>query len=547
MKKITLLAIIVSTLSLTGYAGGLLTNANQSAQYVRMLSRNASTQIDAVYFNPAGLIKLNDGWHFALHNQSIFQTKTVESYFPLLNDGKYEGKVEAPVFPSAFAVYKKENWAFSLGFGPNGGGGSADFDRGLPSFEIPISKVVPGLAGLSALGYNVTGYNADLSFEGSSVFWGIQAGATYKVSDMVSVYGGVRYLPSTNAYTGSIKDISLQVGGQTQNAKTFLTGASATVKTLANGATAAASSLQPLVVGGAGSYTLAQVQGQGYISAAQKAQLEAGLQGLGLSPAQIAAITVEQAQGVFTSGAFSLNTTSATLAGTATMLDNKEVDTKQTGAGWTPILGANFSPAENLNITVKYEFETKLTLTNETKVDDLGLFPNNEKSQSDLPAILTFGAGYKPLAWLETQLSYNLYFDKGVNWGKNVRDLAVWKNVDPTKIRQREIDHNYWELALGLQFNLSDRFALSVGGLRSAAGIAESYQSDFSYSNPSYTGALGFQWKINDQLTFDAGLMNSFYEDKEVPYTDPDVGNYKDKLSKKTSGVAFGLSYSIFK
>ena len=41
--------------------GGLLTNYNQSAQYVRMLSRNASLDIDGVFYNPAGLTSLRMG------------------------------------------------------------------------------------------------------------------------------------------------------------------------------------------------------------------------------------------------------------------------------------------------------------------------------------------------------------------------------------------------------------------------------------------------------------------------------------------------------
>src|SRR6056297_3657571 len=115
MKRLTFLGAFLMLFQIA-FAGGLLTNTNQSAQFIRMMSRNASTGIDAVYFNPAGLIKLEDGWHFAIHNQIIFQTKPVDSNFPLLNDGKYEGEVNVPFFPTAFAVYKMEDWAFSFGF-----------------------------------------------------------------------------------------------------------------------------------------------------------------------------------------------------------------------------------------------------------------------------------------------------------------------------------------------------------------------------------------------------------------------------------------------
>jgi long-subunit fatty acid transport protein len=217
------------------------------------------------------------------------------------------------------------------------------------------------------------------------------------------------------------------------------------------------------------------------------------------------------------------------------------VDTKQTGAGITPMVGLNFSPTDNLNIALKYEHKTKLELTNSTTVDDLGLFPDGQKSRSDIPAILAVGIGYQPIDMLEAQLSYNLYFDKGVDWGNNVREIVYNRNV------KREIDNNMWELALGLQLNLSRSFSVSLGGLTTNPGYNDSYQSDFSYSNPSYTLAAGFQWRITEGLAFDAGFMNVFYTDSDVTFNDPDLGNYREIMGKSTYGFGFGLSYSIFR
>ena len=545
MKRTFLVSLMIGAMAFTSFAGGLLTNTNQSAQFVRMLSRNASTQIDAVYFNPAGLIRLEDGWHFAIHNQSIFQKKTVNSEFPLLNNGEYIGDVKAPVFPSAFAVYKMNDLAFSIGFGPNGGGGSATFERGLPSFEIPLSKIVPRLAGLGALGYNVTEYDAKLYFDGSSVFWGIQAGATYKMSDMVSVYGGVRYLPSTNTYAGSIKNVQVKVSGQFVKVPEFLPQVGNLLKANATTLSNTASGLQPLITGGAGTLTMAQLQAGNVIDATTVAQLTSGLVALGVPQTQVAVMTMSQIQGTFSAGATSLNTQGNTLIATGAQLEDKNVDTKQTGAGITPIVGLNFSPSDNLNIALKYEHKTKLEFTNSTEVDDLGLFPDGQKTRSDVPAFLAVGIGYQPSDFIEAQLSYNMYFDKGVEWGKNVREIVYNRNV------KRDIDKNMWELALGLQFNLSDRFAVSLGGLTTNPGIADSYQSDFNYSNPSYTLAAGFQWKITEQLAFDAGFMNVFYKDAEVTFTDPDLtvnsGKYNEVFGKTLMGFGFGLSYSIFR
>ena len=565
MKKLSFLAVMLLLSTLT-FGGGLLTNTNQSAQYIRMMSRNASWDIDAVYFNPAGLTLMQDGWHFAIYNQTIFQDKNVSSGFPYLNDPDYLGKVSVPAFPTAFAVYKKENWAFSLGFGPNGGGGSAEFERGLPSFEIPISKVVPGLAGLKQINpaLDVTGYDADLYFTGSSVFWGIQLGATYKINDFVSVYGGVRYMPSKNVYEGSIKNIELVVAGQNTLASTWLTQTAGTVSGIAAQATAAATtlngtaaSLQPVIDGGGGAYTLAQLEGAGYITATQKAQIAGGLQSIGVTTEQIDAMNLNTIQGTFSGAgaqyaatASTLTATSAKLNGTAGQLGDKEVKTEQTGAGFTPIIGVNLNLSEDFNIGIKYEHITYMTLTNKTEIDELGLFPDGAESASDVPAILSVGAGYKGLEWLEAQLSYTAYFNKGVDWGMNTRDMAVWGSSNPSKIRAREIEKMGYELGLGLQFNLSEKFAVSVGGLIGDMGVADSYQSDFSYSNPSTTIGAGIMWKVGERLTLDAGFSDTFYKDQTVTYTgDPDLGesfSYKDTYGKTTFDFAIGLSYSIF-
>jgi long-chain fatty acid transport protein len=567
MKRISLVILLICALAWSSFAGGILTNTNQSAQFVRMLSRNASLQLDGVYYNPAGLTKLDNGFHFALYNQSIFQEKTINSGFPWLNNGEYIGKVKAPIFPSAFAVWKKDWLALSLGIGPNAGGGSATFENGLPSFEIPLTKLVPGMAGLKALpapyNYNVSAYNADLYFDGSSVFWGIQVGATFKINDYVSVYGGARIMPSKNTYNGYIHDIQLNVNGALVPAGTWLTGTAAPavsgLSTAANNASASlagtATSLQPIITLGAGSYTIAQVQAAGYISSALRAQLEGALGQLGLTPAQVAAMNMTQVQGTFTTAsntykanATTLATTAVTLAATGSAMGDKNVETEQTGLGIAPILGANFNLGENYNLAIKYEFKAGLELTNSTKVDDLGLFPDEGKSRSDIPAILAVGFGFRPVKWLDGQISYTNYFDKQVDWGNNVRESVYKRQV------KRNIDKNYWELALGLQFNITDNFAVSVGGLRSKPGVGDHYQSDFSYTNPSTTFAGGIQYKIGERLTVDAGLMNTMYSEEEVTFIDPDLliaqpttlGKYTETLNKTTMGFALGFSYKIF-
>ena len=547
MRKLTFFVVMVMLANVT-FGGGLLTNSNQSAQYIRMMSRNASLDIDAVYFNPAGLTKLEEGWHFGIYSQTIFQDKTVECGYPLLNDPSYPGTVFVPVFPNAYAVYNSEKWAFSFGFGPNAGGGSAEFERGLPSFEIPISKVVPGLAGLSQINpaLAVTGYDADLYFTGSSIFWGFQLGATYEINEMLSVYGGVRYMPAKNVYQGSIKNIQLEVGGSMTPAPAFLTQAAGVVNGAATASKGVATGLQPIVDGGGGSLTLNQAQQMGYIPAAQKTAIEGGLLRMGVPQSQVDVMPITSVQGTYNAAGNQLTATAGSLSATSSQLVDKEVDTEQTGTGFTPIIGINFSPNEDWNIGVKYEHTTYLTLKNNTTVDDLGLFPDGDESASDIPAILGIGVGYKGLERLDVQVSYTQYFNKRVGWGANVRDMSSWKSVDPSKIRAREIEKSGYEIGLGLQFNLTDNFAISAGGLMGDMGVAPSYQSDFSYSNPSTTVGGGIMWKITDKMTLDAGVSNTFYKDQTVNFADPVVPSYDDVYGKTALTFAAGLSYSIF-
>ena len=65
MRKNILIGAALLIVSIPTIAGGFLTNTNQNVLFLRMLARDASTRIDAVYSNPAGLayIEGGDGLH----------------------------------------------------------------------------------------------------------------------------------------------------------------------------------------------------------------------------------------------------------------------------------------------------------------------------------------------------------------------------------------------------------------------------------------------------------------------------------------------------
>ena len=66
-----------------------MTNTNQSARFTRMLCRDATLGIDAVYYNPAGLNRLEDGFYLSLNNQTIGQTYTIGNNYKYLTDPNF--------------------------------------------------------------------------------------------------------------------------------------------------------------------------------------------------------------------------------------------------------------------------------------------------------------------------------------------------------------------------------------------------------------------------------------------------------------------------
>lgn len=223
MRKFSLIGIAMLIVSIPTFAGGLLTNTNQHPAFLRMLSRGATTEIDAALSNPAGLAFLpKDGFHVSLSIQSAFQTRNIDADFLTYNglamvDGKpapttapfkkyYEGKAAAPVIPSIFAAYKKGDWTISGFFAITGGGGKASFDDGLPLFEsAAMASIFQGsLKGLAAGKPLMTPdkYKINSAMDGRQYIYSAQLGLTYKINDWLSAFAGGRMNYFTGGYEG---------------------------------------------------------------------------------------------------------------------------------------------------------------------------------------------------------------------------------------------------------------------------------------------------------------------------------------------------------
>ncbi|WP_195669362.1 OmpP1/FadL family transporter [Bacteroides intestinalis] len=201
MRKFSLISLMLLIVSTSTFAGGLLTNTNQHAAFLRMLSRGATTEIDGALSNPAGLAFLsNDGFHMSLSIQSAFQTRDIDASCEGLGLNKYyEGKASAPVIPSLFAAYKKGDWTISGFFGITGGGGKASFDDGLPMFDAMV------IGGLGAQKIPSNAYSLKSYMDGKQYIYSVQLGLTYKITEWFSAFAGGRMNYFTGGYQGALK------------------------------------------------------------------------------------------------------------------------------------------------------------------------------------------------------------------------------------------------------------------------------------------------------------------------------------------------------
>lgn len=383
--KFACMAILMAAAG-TASAGGLLTNTNQNIAFLRNPARDAAIGIDGVYSNPAGVVFLGEGIHLSLNLQNAHQTRTVTTGYPLFafnantpgqSVHKYEGNADAPIVPSLQAAWNKGKWSLQFNFAITGGGGKCEFDGGLGSFEQVVGNVTTvaptvnqlyqtlGAAGIPNMASHSMGnrYAYDSYMRGRQYYYGFTLGAAYKLTDNLSVYGGVRMLYGSANYYGYVKNIQVE----------HIDGGQAEMVGAAQHFTELASTLDFYA---------------GAMETAGNAQAAAMLQG--------AAGQVRQL---------------------ATGTQDIELNCDQTGWGIAPIIGVDYKLGK-LNLAAKYEFKTRMRLKNKSansasakNISMLDKFADGGKVAEDSPALLTVGAQYEILPGLRAMAGWHHYFD----------------------------------------------------------------------------------------------------------------------------------------
>ncbi len=364
-------AAVIGLTATSLFAGGATTNNNHSAAFLRSVARNATTDNDAPYYNPAGTAFMKDGFHLSLSNQTFWQGRTITTESPLFEGGKkeYKGDTFAPSMPGVHGTWHYGNLAISTTIGVIGGGGSLNFKDGIPSFDTQLAAL-PMM--LSQAGLPTTSYEADISLEASSYQIGFALGAAYQFADMFSVYVGGRLTYSYNHYEASLSNVKINPTMEQFGLDGKMVEAAETFNQISS-----------------------------YLENTAKQAKAAGYEG---QAAELAA-------------------KAEAMAGYAYAVSDKKLDVEQEGFGFAPIFGASFK-YKRLTIGVKYEMKTEIEMENDTKVNEVGLsdFDDGKKDHADVPALLAVGLTYSILDNARISLGYNLWFDEDIDLTGDTED-----------------------------------------------------------------------------------------------------------------------------
>ena len=486
----TALAALLLAMATSTQAGGLLTNTNQNIAFNRNFARVGAIGIDGVYFNPAGVAFLDQGFHLSLNFQNVYQTRQITSAFSVpafantpyeypftLNGGDktdgskfYEGKASVPILPSFQVAYNKDKWSFQAGFGLTGGGGKASFNEGLPSFERQIA-ILPALINQQLPTFSTllgqqetpaTSYSMQSYMSGHQYNFGLQLGVAYKINENLSVFGGARFNYIYNKYEGNITNISADVNGNNQNLYEYF-GSKAKLLT------EKAAALQAQAVAAKTQADAYQAQANAATDPTAKAQLQAAAN-------QYAAGAQQASAGakLVSAGADKLNSSKE-------LVKDRYVEVSQRGWGITPILGIDYRTGK-WNFAARYEFTTKFNIENNTKRDDTQKYENGVNTPNDIPGILALGAQYEILKNLRVMAGYNHYFDKDARMDNN---------------KQRFLKHNTQEFLAGVEWDINPSVTVSAGGQRTLYGLGDGkYLTDLSFVTSSYSFGVGAKIKV---------------------------------------------------
>ena len=473
-KKLLFCVALLSAVSGTALAGGILTNTNQNVAFLRNPARDGAIGIDGIYSNPAGVAFMDEGTHLSINWQAAWQTRTIETtnpvFGPIPDDNDkgykgylgnkdfngqpqtYEGKASAPFLPSVQAAYNKGKWSLQFNFSVTGGGGKCEFANGLGSFEGAVGQIAAGLNQFGVMAglpnpKICNGYDCNSYMQGKQYYFGFTMGAAYKVTDNFSVYGGIRVLYGSATYKAKIDNIKV-ITAATPEGEDF---------------------------------------GQYYDRL--KPYIDAAAQ---VSPAAKKLQAVESYR------------------------EGVNLQSDQSGVGFAPILGADLKLGK-FNFAVKYEFRTKMNMENKSTVkeahaiDAVNVFRDGTSIREDQPSLLAFGVQYTPVECVRINAGYHHFYDKAAKKTYyKMNEAGVSTRYDN---KNDMLANGTNEYLGGAEWDITKKLTASAGFQITRYGNTDEYINDISFVVDSWSYGLGVKYQVTDKIAINAAYFKTCYDD----------------------------------
>lgn len=545
-KTVCLTAAIAS--SSATFAGGLLTNTNQHVAFNRMMSREASIGIDGVYYNPAGVVFMGEGSHLAINWQAAWQTRTINNDYKLFTNNvnnpttprDFKGKAVAPVIPSFQYAYNKGRWSFQGNFALTGGGGKCTFDNGLGSFEKIVSETAMGAIGLAGAidhaanvllvpGYvrpdqtidrdkfipmftsdkafgNKGAYSFNSYMHGRQYYFGLSAGAAYKVNDNFSVYAGLRGIYATCNYYGYVEDIKV------------------------------------------GNMPLYQVLDPSKENSAN-IELSCDQSGIGFTPM----LAVDYKTGRWNFSAkyefktrMRLKNKSVNQLPSIGNLDdnlknqmNKVLTAKFMQAGLPQeqaIIKAEQTSSDVLRDQTVKATTAALKQQFDSKIDKaIGEYADGKKIAGDIPSLLTVGVGYSPIDELRINVGFHWFDDYNATSYNNRNKLLKKRGT--------------LEFNAGVEYDVNKKITVSTGWQNTNYGLTDEYMDDKSFVVSSNSVGLGGVYHITKKLDFTVAYFHTFYDhvktSEEVTLAPGKTVTYNSDYTRSNNAFAAGVNITF--
>ena len=452
LKKFGLTALF-AVLGTSAFGASIDHIQNYTAEYnANMAQQAAISPTTSAYYNPAGIMRLENGTYFTGGVQLAIGKETMKYHTKDGDGGDYSADLLAPI-PNFAVIKKQDDRAFFWTFGGIAGGGDLEYKDGVAGIKVLEDALNNTML---APGISISNAKDKGSWaEGENMYAQTTIGTAWNINDKLSmsVAGRVVYgWRNLDAHLDATADLNTPLG--TNN--------------------------QPIIA---------------------------------------------------------------------------DISSERTAWGFGGQIGLNYAANDTWNFAMRYD--TKVKLEFEADADSkpfaplgpngptLGFemfFPqyaDGVKHRRDLPAMLAIGASQKVTDRWTMYYGANYYFNESAKIDKDV----VYTNITDSKKTETGMEYdNGWEISLGTEYWLNEKWAV-LGGVNYAdTGAPKDSYSDVEFALNSFLVGIGIKYRPDEDTEWVVSTSHYFYESTDGNFAEKYKGANSQRYDKNISSIGFSYT-----